>query len=125
MAPLVEMVKGRRLQVGFTVSLYARLPMGKGPGAERRAEAAKVWQGLREIVESLVPKEGGGARVEVDAPRTAAVFRPESQMKPEIALVARVFHAEGSFAEVTAEERDRLAVAAKRLTEMGLKQGHW
>jgi hypothetical protein len=125
LAPLLEMIKGRKLQVGFTVSLYARLPLDKGPGAERRADAAKVWERLREIAESLVPKEGSRARVEIEAPRTAAFFRPESQMKPEIALVARVFHGDSYLAEVTPDERDRFAAVAKRLTEMGLKQGHW
>jgi hypothetical protein len=46
-------------------------------------------------------------------------------MKPEIAVVARVFHGEEYFAEVTADERERFSAVAKRLTEMGLKQGHW
>jgi hypothetical protein len=54
MAPLVELVKGRKVQVGFTISLYARLPLDKPAGEERRKDAAKVLEGLREIVESLV-----------------------------------------------------------------------
>jgi hypothetical protein len=125
LAPLVEMIKGRKLQVGFTISFYARLAMEMDAGTERRADAAKDWQVLREIAESLVPKEGSRARVEVEAPRAAAYFRPESQMKPEIALVARVFHGDDYSAEVTPGERDSLAAVAKRLTEIGLKQGHW
>lgn len=123
--PLLELVKGRRLQVGFTINLYALMPLEKPPGEERLQEAAKVWARLREIVESLVPKEGSRARVEVEAPRTAAFFRPENQLKPELALSARVFHGDEYFAEVTAQEKDRLSTVTKRLTEMGLKQGHW
>jgi hypothetical protein len=124
-APLFEMVKGRKAQVGFTVSLYASLPIGKGPGEERRADAGKVWEGLREVLQTLVPKEEGRARIEIEAPRTAAFFRPENEMKPEIALSARVFHGDDYFAEVSPEEREGLSAVTKRLTDMGLKQGHW
>ena len=123
--PLEESVKGRRVQVGFTVTLYAGLPLEKGPGGERRADTAKVWEGLREILQTLVPKEGSRARVEIDAPRPAAIFRPENEMKPEVSLSARLYHGEDYFAEVTAEERERLSALTKRLTELGLKQGHW
>lgn len=124
-SPLVESVKERKLQVGFTISLYARLPLEKGPGEDRQAAATEIWQGLREILQSLVPKEGSNARVEIEAPRTAALLRPENQMKPEIGLNARVFHAEEYFAEVTADERAGLSAVTKRLTDMGLRQGHW
>lgn len=124
-APLVEVVKERRLQVGFTVALYAQLPLEKGPGQERRADAAKVWEGLREIVGALAPAEGGRARLEIEPLRTAAFFRPENEMKPEIGLSARIFHGEDYLAEVTPDERDKLSEAMKRLTDMGLKQGHW
>ena len=121
----MELVKGRRLHVGFTLNLYARMPLEQGPGPERRADAAKVWQGLREIADSLAPEPGGRARLEVEAPRTAAFLRPESQMRPEIGLVARVFHGDDYLAEVTPEERDQMGAVGRRLTEMGLKQGHW
>lgn len=124
-APLHELLEGRKVQVGFTVSLYAGLPLEEGPGEERQAAMAKIWEGLREVLESFVPKEGSRARVEIEAPRTAAFFRPENEMKPEIALNARVFHGDDYFAEVTADERDKISQVAKRLTDMGLKQGHW
>ncbi len=45
-APLVEMVRGRQVQVGFTISLYARLPVEAGPGPERvrhRAVISNTW----------------------------------------------------------------------------------
>lgn len=124
--PLLESQQGKKIQVGFTVTLYAGLPMDKPPGKEREAAAAALWQGLREIVGAFAPaKEGTRARLEVDPPRFAAVLRPENELKPEIALLARVFHGDDTFAEVTQEERDKLHEATKRLTEMGLKQGHW
>ena len=120
--PLVEMVKGRRVQVGFTLGLYARLPLGSGPGFERRAAAAEIWEELREIAQSLAPREGGRARVEVDAPRAAAFFQPEGQMRPEVAFGARVFHGEDYFTEVSADDEKRLHGVVQRLTDLGLKE---
>jgi hypothetical protein len=116
------MVKGKKVQVGFTVSLYARLPLEGGPGLERRAAAAKVQEGLREIVESLATKDESRARVEIDVPRTAAYFAPDARMEPEIALSARVFHAAEYFTEVTAAEETRLHQLTRRLTQMGLTE---
>jgi hypothetical protein len=121
-APLVEMVRGCKVQVGFTLGLYARLPLGTGPGPERVAAAAEVWEGLREIAQSLAPQAGSGARVEVEGQRAAAFFQPEGQMLPEVALNARVFHGDDYFAEVTVDEEARLRDVTRRLTDLGLKE---
>ena len=121
-APLVEMVRGRKVQVGFTLSLYARLPLGTGPGPERVAAAAEIWEGLREIAQSLAPREGTRARVEVESQRAAAFFAPEGRMLPEVAFNARVFHGGDYLADVTVDEEKRLRDVTRRLTEMGLKE---
>lgn len=123
-APLFEMVKGERVQVGFTVSLYARLPLDKAPGAERRADAAAIRERLAEVVQSLVPREGSRARVEIDPPRAAVVLEPEGQREPEIALYARVSHSDDYFAETTVAEEKRVYDVARRLTEIGLQERH-
>jgi len=114
-----------KVQVGFTVDLYAEVPMDKGPGAERIEESARIWERLRAIVEKLVPPEGGRARVEIEPRRTAAYLRPENELKPEVGLRARVFHGDDYFASVTNEERTRLNAVEHRLAEMGLRAGHW
>ena len=121
-APLVEMVKGRQVQVGFTLGLYARLPLETGPGPERQAAAAEIWERLRDIAQSLAPKEGRRAGVEVEGHRAAAVFQPEGQMLPEVALNARVFHDHDYFKEVTVDEEARLRDVIRRLTDLGLKE---
>ena len=46
-------------------------------------------------------------------------------MEPEVMLTARIFHAAEYFATVTEQERAALSGLEKRLTAMGLKQGHW
>ncbi len=121
-APLVEMVRGRQVQVGFTISLYARLPVEAGPGPERVAAAAEIWEALREIAQSLAPRVGARARVDVEAQRPAAFFAPEGRMLPEVAFTARVFHGDDYFAEVTVSEEQKLRAVTGQLTEMGLKE---
>ncbi len=120
--PLVEMVKGRPVQVGFTISLYARLPVAGGPGPERVAAAGEIWEGLREIAQSLAPRVGPRARVDVEAQRPAAFFSPEGQMMPEVAFIARVFHGGDYFTEVTVGEEQKLRAVMGQLTEMGLRE---
>ena len=121
-SPLVEIVRGRQVQVGFTISLFAPLSLEKRPGPERETEAAEIREGLREIVQSLQPPQGGRARLEIDGSRPGVSFAPEGQMQPEIGLDARVFHGDDYFAEATAAEEERLRAAIRRLTEMGLKE---
>jgi hypothetical protein len=123
--PLVEMRGENKVQVGFTVDLYAGLPMEKAAGAERRDESSRIWDRLRSILESLVPGEPTGARVEIEPRRLAAYLRPENDMAPEIGLRARVFHADDYFKAVTADERTRLSAVEQRLAAKGLRAGHW
>ncbi len=124
-APLVEMREKQKIQVGFTVDLYAGLPMDKTPGTERTEESRSIWERLRAIVESLTPAEGSGVRVEIEPWRTAAYIRPENEMKPEVGLRARVFHGGDYFTATTVDERTRLSAAERKLVERGLRAGHW
>lgn len=121
-APLVEVVKGRQLQVGFTVSLYGRLPMDKPPGAERRAAAAEIRERLVKMIQSLAPTEGSRATLEIQAPRPGVVLEPEGEREPEVAVVARVFHGDDYFAETTVGEEKKVYAGTRRLVEMGLKE---
>jgi hypothetical protein len=123
--PLVEMRGKEKMQVGFTVDLYAALPMDKTAGAERIAESKRIWEHLRTIVESLRTADGGTGRVEIDLQRVAAYMRPENDKEPEINLRARVFHGDEYFKAPTGEERKRMAAAEGRLKEMGLRADHW
>ena len=123
--PLVEMRGKEKIQVGFTVDLYAALPTDQAPGAERIEEAGRIWEHLRAIVESLTPAQGSTARVEIEPFRTAAYLRRENEMKPEIGLQARVFHGDEYFKAVTPDERERLSEVGRKLTARGLRAGHW
>ena len=123
--PLVESRAGQRIQVGYALELYARLPLERAPGPERREASEKTWEELRTIALSLTPAEDRGVRVEIEPRRAAAFLRPTNDMEPEILLTARVFHAGDYFAPVTKEERDKLSGLEDKLTAMGLRRGHW
>jgi hypothetical protein len=124
-APLIEMNRDRKVQVGFTLDFYAHLPVGKPPGPERREAAVRIWERLREIVESFAPSRGSPFRLKIAAPRFAVYQRPQSRMEPEIMLSARVFHADKYFTPITDDERAKLSLFERKLTSLGIKRGQW
>ena len=123
-APLIEMRGAQKIQVGFTIDLYARLPMEKAAGAEREEETGRVQERLRAMVSSLAPADGN-VRLEIEPPRAAAFLRPENEMAPETSVRARVFHGDDYFVAVTEDERARVSAVDHKLAALGLRQGHW
>jgi hypothetical protein len=123
--PLVEMERGAQVQVGFELSLYARIPTDSPAGAERQAAVVGLWDRLREIAESLLPLAGADGRIEVDPFEAAARLRPETQFAPELLLTARLFHGSDLLVPVKAGDRERLRPLEDRLHELGLKPRSW
>ena len=123
--PLLEQRKGERIQVGFELNLFARMPTEIPPGPERQAAVERLWDRLREIAESLLPLAGVDGRIDVDPFEAAARLRPETQFAPEMLLTARVYH--GSDLTVPAKEgdRERLKPLEDRLQDLGLKARSW
>ena len=119
--PLTEVRRGEHLQVGFTIRLYARLPMDQRQRPERWVEAARIRSRLREMLESLTPAQGSPARLEIQPFRTA-FMTPEGDLQPEVAVEARVFHGRDYFAEVTQGEEKKVYAGVRRLAEMGFKE---
>jgi len=123
--PLIDQQKGQRIQVGFELELYARVPTEVPPGAERQAVAERLWDQLREIAELLLPLAGADGRLEVDPYEAAARLRPETQFAPEILLSARLFHGADLLVPVETGDRERLKPLEERLHELGLKARSW
>ena len=123
--PLVEMERGRQVQVGFELSLFARVPTDLPPGSDDETALATLWDRLREIAESLVPLAGPDARIEVDPYEAASRLRPETQFAPEVLLSARLFHGSDLLAPMKPGERERLKPLEDRLHELGLKARSW
>jgi hypothetical protein len=121
-AALIEMVKKRPVQVGFTVTVYARLPLEATPGPERRAAAWEIQGRLRGMLESLAPPAGSAARMEIEGPRSAVFLTPREGMEPEVAVSARVYHGGDYFAEVALAEEVLVHRAARRLAALGLRE---
>lgn len=120
--PLFETRGAQRVQVGYELDLYARLPAGL-PTAERAFGA--LWDRLREIAESLLPLVGPRARMELDPYDAAGRLRPETGFAPEVLLQARLFHAADGFAPADDQDRDRMRALEQRLTELGLRSRSW
>jgi len=123
--PLIALEKGVQVQVGFELSLFARMPTDLPPGAGRQAVVENLWDRMREIAESLLPLAGADARVEVDPYEAAARLRPETQFAPEILLSARLFHGSNLLEPSKPGDRERLKPIEDRLHELGLKPRSW
>ena len=124
-APLVEMHKGQRLQVGFELELYARIPAAASQSEADPAVAEALWDELREIAESLLPLAGAGARIDVEPFEAAGRLRPETQFAPEVLLKARLFHSSDYFAPVGDGDRERMKPLEAQLGALGLRQRCW
>jgi hypothetical protein len=118
--PLIELVKGRQVQVGFTVNVYARLPVDERPKSERWLDEALIRGKLHSVLQTLAPAPGGRGRIEIQPDRPAAVLNPAAGMAPDIVASANVFHGDDYFAPVSEAERAKVSEIARRLTALGL-----
>jgi hypothetical protein len=121
-APMVEVVKGERLQVGFSLTLYVAAPLESVPGPERSAAIARLWDELKALAEDVAPPEERTARVQLEQ-AARVVLRPENEFKPEIGLTFHIFPRQAALAGVGNADRDRMAQLEKRLLAFGVKQG--
>ena len=118
--PLVELVRGRQVQVGCTVSLYARVPQDERPRSERWLDEALIRGKLHAMAQSLAPPPGSRGRLEIQPERTPASFMAADPGRlPEVAVTARVFHG-GPEAPGGEDKTDQ--EIARRLLELGVKE---
>ena len=120
--PLIEVVKGERVQVGFSLTFYVAAPMESAPGPQRMEAVGKLWDELRLLAEDIAPEDQRTARVQLEQ-AARVVLRPENEFKPEVGLTFHLFPRGGSLEAVTAADRDRVNQVEKRLLSFGVKQG--
>jgi hypothetical protein len=120
--PLIEVVKGERVQVGFSLTVYVAAPMEDAPGPQRTEAVRGLWAELVDLAEAIAPEEQRTARVQVEQ-AARVVLRPENEFKPEVFLTFNLFPRGGGLAAVTPEDRARMTALEKRLTAFGVKQG--
>jgi hypothetical protein len=123
-SPLVESHRGELMQVGFDLSLYARVP-AMPDGDERSAALVARWEKLQQIALSLTPLLGGDGRIDVDPFDDARRLRPETQFAPEVMLQARLFHSSDYFTPASAADREGLRPIEERLGALGLRAKTW
>jgi hypothetical protein len=121
----MEVSGGEKIQVGFTLTLYATLPRDSPVGKQRNEDFLRRREELRAFLEETVPVDPSLVRTELEPLRSAAVLRPENELRPELAVTWRIFHADQYLKPVTQEERQRLGQVEKQLSGLGLRQGHW
>ncbi len=119
--PLFEMHGKDRVQVGYELDLYARLPAGLSD----EDDGSRLWDRLREIAESLLPLLGENARMDLEPFEAADRLRSETGFAPEVLLQARLIHASDYFAPAGEPDRDRLQALEQRLAELGLRARSW
>jgi hypothetical protein len=122
--PLVELRGQDRVQVGFTLTLYGALPRDK-PAGERREAQRLLREELRAFVEAAIVPGESAARTEWADTGMEIVMRPQNELRPEVGVTLRIFHADEYMKSVTAGEREGLSRFEKRLVEKGIRQGHW
>jgi hypothetical protein len=120
--PLIETVRGERLQLGFSLTVYVAAPTEATPGAQRMEAVEKLWDELKLLAEDIGPEDQRTARVQIEQ-SARVVLRPENEFKPEVGLTFHLFPRGGSMAAVSAEDRERMSKVEKRLLAFGVKQG--
>jgi hypothetical protein len=120
--PLIEVHDGKKVQVGFELSLYAQMDM-KAPPGEAKQGHAETYRRLREMLESVVGPEHPVARLDIAPLRAAAKLRPETGFAPEIELSARVVRKHDTFEAVPAEARAGLGFLEDGLLALGIARG--
>jgi hypothetical protein len=125
LGPLVEMHEGQPVQIGYTLTLYARVPTEIAPSPKRRAAVIATWDRLREIADDLGAREPEGTDIEVGPYDAEERFRRENGFRPEVSLEARIVHEKDYFEPVDEGARARLRPLERRLRELGLRPGHW
>ncbi len=121
LAPLLETERGERVQAGFALDLYARIPESLSASEET---LVPLWDRLREIAESLVPLLGRDGRIEIEPFDVASRLRAETHFAPELRLRARLFRDPQAFAEGKRDDRARLRPLEGQLAELGLRARH-
>ncbi len=121
-AAIIEDVRGERVQVGFSVTVYVAAPLESKAGPQREQAVAKLWDELMLLGNDVAPPEQRTARVQVEQ-SARVVLRPENEFKPEVSLTFHLFPRGLSMAAVTQADRDRMAQLEKRLHAFGVKQG--
>jgi hypothetical protein len=122
--PLVELRGRERMQVGFALTLYGGLPPDE-PAGTRREASRRLKEEMREFLEEATTPGEAVARTEWAPSEMEIVMRPENELRPEVGVTLRIFHADEYLKSVTTGEREGLARFEKRLVEKGLRQGHW
>jgi hypothetical protein len=121
--PSQELVEHRPQTVGFELRLFGRheADVHASPGCQ---ECVAVHN-RRAIAEATFPKEHRPTRYEIEPFEAAFRLRPESEWKPEVQLIVRIVHREGSLLPLDECEKRCAEEIQLALRGLGVQPRTW
>jgi hypothetical protein len=123
--PLVELVDGRKVQVGFEFNVFAQFAKDVSGDEARKAAFPVLRAQLEALAGEVFPREEAVERFEIAPVESALRLRAEAEYAPEMLLLVRVFHRQEYFQPVGEDDRHRLSPLEDRLKAYGLKARSW
>jgi hypothetical protein len=123
-SPSFEFHAGRKIQVGFEVTLFARRPeaLKDDPGDP---VAEEIYGKLRELVLQALPQGIHPSRCDFAPFEATLHLRPERQWVPEVELRLQIVHRDSTFGEVDEDERRCADQIQDALTRLGARPRVW
>jgi len=123
--PIVQLVNSRQVKVGFELQLCGVNEDGAChlcPGCPR---CKATFADLREIAESVLPRQGGAVRCEVRSYDVALHGSRKRGFRPEVILCIAILHRAGFDQPIDSSEESCLKQMCGRLSELGVRAGNW
>ncbi len=123
--PRAEWRAGRRVLVGYEISLFARHPRGfaADPGDATCDALRAALEGLaRRVLPRPLPA-GLACALTGDPARLA--LRPDGRFEPEVELRLEILHATATFAASDAAQKECLHEVESGLRALGARAGRW
>lgn len=131
LSPLVEMEQhpnrpSEMARVGFELQLFGEHAEGTNAGASPGCPVCvALYQRLRAIAVSALPKEEHPSRYELSAFDSSFHLRPEMQWVPEVLLTIRIIHGSDYFKAIDGCEKRCAEEIEQHLRELGAQPKVW
>ncbi|MCC6389120.1 MAG: hypothetical protein IT167_00860 [Bryobacterales bacterium] len=123
--PEYHYVDGKKTAVGFSVELYGIRDHGEVHLSPGDRESMETFDEMRKIAESVLPREDGSTRYEVEPYDPSLYIDPRHPERAEVVLKIKIFHRLGFFHPVDESEEQHLAEMERGLEELGVRRGKY
>jgi hypothetical protein len=119
-APSVAWHDGRRIPVGYDLTLFARHPQGLAADPSS-PESRALRRGLTRVIERVCRAQGGALTCRVRDDPARLVLRRENDWAPEVELHLELLHPQATFGEADDGQKQGLRALEARLRELGVE----